>query len=37
VHQELETDLARVIGQLNDREKEVQDAEADLAGLQKPS
>jgi len=35
VHQELETDLARVIGQLNDREKEVQDAEADLAGLQK--
>ena len=35
VHQELETDLARVIVQLNDREKEVQDAEADLAGLQK--
>jgi ribonuclease R len=35
VQQELETDLARVIVQLNDREKEVQDAEADLAGLQK--
>ena len=35
VQQELETDLARVITQLNDREKAVQDAEADLAGLQK--
>jgi len=35
VQQELESDLARVIVQLNDREKEVQDAEADLAGLQK--
>lgn len=35
VQQELETDLARAIIQLNDREKEVQDAEEDLAGLQK--
>jgi len=33
--QELETDLARIIVQLNDREKEVQEAEDDLAGLQK--
>lgn len=33
--QELESDLARVIVQLNDREREVQDAEADLKGLQK--
>jgi len=35
VQQELETQLAKVISQLNEREKEVQDAEADLAGLQK--
>ncbi len=28
-------DLTRVIVQINDREKEVQEAEADLAGLQK--
>ena len=35
VQQEIETDLARVIIQLNDREKEVQEAEDDLAGLQK--
>lgn len=33
--QELEADLARVIVPLNDREKEVQDAEDDLMGLQK--
>jgi len=33
--QELETDLARIIVELNDREKEVQEAEDDLAGLQK--
>jgi ribonuclease R len=33
--QELETDLARIIVQLNDRDKEVQEAEDDLAGLQK--
>ena len=35
LQQELETDLVRVAIQLNDREKEVQDAEDDLAGLQK--
>lgn len=35
VQVELEADLARVVVQLNDREKEVQDAEADRAGLQK--
>ena len=35
VQQELETDLAKVIVQLNNRENEVQDAEDDLAGLQK--
>ena len=35
VQQELEADLAKVIVPLNEREKEVQDAEADLAGLQK--
>lgn len=35
VQQELEIDLARVIVQINDREKEVQEAEDDLAGLQK--
>jgi ribonuclease R len=32
---ELQSELTRVIVQLNDREKEVQEAEADLAGLQK--
>ncbi|KJH71860.1 ribonuclease R family protein [Aliterella atlantica] len=35
LQQELEADLARVILPLNDREKEVQDAEDDLMGLQK--
>ncbi|PIG92155.1 ribonuclease R family protein [Gloeocapsopsis sp. IPPAS B-1203] len=35
IQQELETDLARLVVQLNDREKEVQEAEEDLAGLQK--
>jgi len=35
VQQELETDLAKVIVQLNNRENEVQDAEDDLVGLQK--
>lgn len=35
VQQELETELAKTIVQLNDREKEVQEAEDDLAGLQK--
>ncbi len=35
MHQELESDLARIIIQVNDREKEVQEAEADLIGLQK--
>jgi ribonuclease R len=34
---ELQSDLTRVITQLNDREKEVQEAEADLAGLQRAS
>ncbi|RUT03117.1 iron ABC transporter substrate-binding protein [Dulcicalothrix desertica PCC 7102] len=34
---ELHSDLARVITQLNDREKEVQEAETDLAGLQRAS
>uniref|UniRef100_UPI003594566B S1 RNA-binding domain-containing protein n=1 Tax=Nostoc sp. TaxID=1180 RepID=UPI003594566B len=34
-HQELEADLARMIVPLGDREKEVQDAEEDLLGLQK--
>jgi ribonuclease R len=37
LHQELQSDLTRVIVQINDREKEVQEAEADLAGLQKAS
>ena len=37
LHQEIQSDLARVIVQINDREKEVQEAEADLAGLQKAS
>ncbi|QSJ17085.1 VacB/RNase II family 3'-5' exoribonuclease [Nostoc sp. UHCC 0702] len=35
LQQELQSDLTRVIIQINDREKEVQEAEADLAGLQK--
>ncbi|MDZ8104556.1 MAG: ribonuclease R [Nostoc sp. DedQUE12a] len=35
LQQELQSDLTRVIVQINDREKEVQEAEADLAGLQK--
>ena len=37
VQQELETVLAGVIPQLNEREKEVNDAEDDLLGLQKAS
>jgi ribonuclease R len=37
IQQELQSDLTRVIVQINDREKEVQEAEADLAGLQKAS
>ena len=37
LQQELQSDLMRVIVQLNDREKEVQEAEADLAGLQRAS
>ncbi|WP_066378135.1 MULTISPECIES: ribonuclease R family protein [unclassified Anabaena] len=35
LQQELQSELTRVIVQINDREKEVQEAEADLAGLQK--
>ena len=35
IHQELEADLGRVIIPIGDREKEVQDAEEDLLGLQK--
>ncbi len=35
LQQELQTDLARVITQINDREKEVQEAEADLEGLKR--
>ncbi len=35
LQQEMQSDLTRVIVQINDREKEVQEAEADLAGLQK--
>lgn len=35
LQQELQCDLNRVIIQINDREKQVQEAEADLAGLQK--
>ncbi|MEA5618399.1 ribonuclease R family protein [Cronbergia sp. UHCC 0137] len=35
LQQELQSDLTRVIVQINDREKEVQEAEADLAGLQR--
>ncbi|GAB1538339.1 ribonuclease R [Scytonema sp. NUACC21] len=34
---ELQSELTRVIVQINDREKEVQEAEADLAGLQRAS
>jgi ribonuclease R len=34
---ELQSDLTRVITQINDREKEVQEAETDLAGLQRAS
>jgi ribonuclease R len=37
LHQEIQSDLTRVLVQINDREKEVQEAEADLAGLQKAS
>ena len=37
LQQELQSDLTRVLVQINDREKEVQEAEADLAGLQKAS
>ncbi len=37
LQQEVFSDLTRIITQLNDREKEVQEAEADLAGLQKAS
>jgi ribonuclease R len=35
LQQELQSDLTRVLIQINDREKEVQEAETDLAGLQK--
>jgi ribonuclease R len=35
--QELQSELTRLIVQINDREKEVQEAESDLAGLQKAS
>ncbi|WP_353931025.1 ribonuclease R family protein [Okeanomitos corallinicola TIOX110] len=35
LQQELQSDLTRMLIQINDREKEVQEAEADLAGLQK--
>ncbi|MGB3637624.1 MAG: ribonuclease R family protein [Rivularia sp. (in: cyanobacteria)] len=35
LQQELQTDLTRVITQVNDREKEVQEAEADLEGLKR--
>jgi ribonuclease R len=34
---ELQSELTRIIVQLNDREKEVQEAETDLAGLQRAS
>ncbi|MFM6311977.1 MAG: ribonuclease R family protein, partial [Dolichospermum sp.] len=37
LQQEIQSDLTRVLVQINDREKEVQEAEADLAGLQKAS
>ncbi|MDJ0733820.1 MAG: ribonuclease R [Nostocaceae cyanobacterium] len=37
LQQELQTDLNRVLTQINDREKEVQEAEEDLAGLQRAS
>jgi ribonuclease R len=35
VQQELQTELNRIIVQINEREKQVYDAETDLAGLQK--
>lgn len=35
IQQELEIELAKSVGQLNEREKEVQEAEEDLVGLQK--
>ncbi|QNP29313.1 ribonuclease R family protein [Cylindrospermopsis curvispora] len=35
VQQELQTDLNRILVQINEREKQVYDAETDLAGLQK--
>ena len=37
LQQEIQSYLTRVVVQINDREKEVQEAEADLAGLQKAS
>jgi ribonuclease R len=37
LHQEIQSELTRLITQLNDREKEVQEAETDLAGLQRAS
>ena len=37
LQQELQSDLTRVITQLNDREKQVLEAEADLEGLQRAS
>ncbi|MCX7592781.1 MAG: ribonuclease R [Fischerella sp.] len=37
LQQELQSELTRVITQINDREKEVQEAEADLEGLQRAS
>lgn len=37
LQQEIQSDLTRLITQLNDREKEVQEAETDLAGLQRAS
>ncbi|MEM7725093.1 MAG: ribonuclease R family protein [Cyanobacteria bacterium P01_A01_bin.45] len=37
LQQELQSELTRVITQLNDREKQVQEAEADLEGLQRAS
>ncbi|NET01489.1 MAG: VacB/RNase II family 3'-5' exoribonuclease [Sphaerospermopsis sp. SIO1G1] len=35
LQQELQSDLTRMLVQINDREKEVQEAETDLGGLQK--
>ncbi|MBW4633891.1 MAG: ribonuclease R [Iphinoe sp. HA4291-MV1] len=37
LQQELQSELTRVIVQINDREKEVQEAETDLVGLQRAS